>query len=994
MSEGRARDMSEDATNEQSGSARRAVFWRGLEELADTPDFRSFLHREFPRGASEWVDSPSRREFLKLMAASFALAGLTACGGETPEKIVPPVYQPEQRTPGLPLYYATALPLGGYARGVVVTSREGRPIKIEGNPQHPASLGATDAFGQASILSLYDPDRAQAVTSAGTIRSWDTFLGTLTRELAARDRDGGAGLRILTETVTSPTLAAQLRALLARYPNARWHHYEPLNDDNARAGIRLAFDQEADSLYRFDKARVILALDADFLLTSPGHLAYARQFTAGRRVRAGRSEMNRLYVAEATPTITGAMADHRLPLRAGEVATLARAVARGVGVEIGADTEPALPAAQARWVAALVRDLVAHRGASLVVAGDEQPPIVHALAAASNATLGNLGQTVSYLDPVAVAPPGATGQLDSLRALTADMAAGRVDTLIILGGNPVLTAPADLGFAAALDTVRLRIGLGQYEDETAARCTWHIPETHTLEQWGDLRAHDGTATILQPLIAPLYNGKSTHELLAALLGTPGRSAHTIVREYWQGRAGGDFNRFWRTALDAGIIADTAAATRTPSLRADFAARLPAPTAASTGLELIIRRDPTIWDGRFANNAWLQELPKPLMKLTWDNAAFVSPATAARLGVATEDLVELRLGERAVRAPIWVLPGHADESVTVTLGYGRTRAGSVGTGLGFDAYALRTADSPGFGEGLAVRPLGERYTLASTQIHFSMEGRALARTGTLAQFQADPAFLKEETDRPSLYPEYRYTENAWAMSIDINSCIGCNACAVACQSENNIPVVGKAEVLNSREMNWLRIDAYYEGEADNPHTVFQPRACMHCEKAPCEVVCPVMATVHDAEGLNTMVYNRCVGTRYCSNNCPYKVRRFNFLAYNDDTTEVLKLRRNPEVTVRMRGVMEKCTYCTQRIQAVKYTSQKENRPIRDGELLTACQQACPTGAIIFGNLNDRASQVAKLKAEPLDYSMLGELNTQPRTTYLARLRNVNPELATE
>ena len=994
MSEMAARDMTEQSTAGQSGGARRAAFWRGLEELADTPDFRAFLHREFPRGASEWVDSPSRRDFLKLMAASFALAGLTACGGDTHEKILPYVQQPEQITPGLPLAYATALPLGGYARGVIVTSREGRPLKVEGNPQHPASLGATDAFGQAAILSLYDPDRAQTVTNAGTINTWDAFLGMLTRELAARDRDGGRGLRILTETVTSPTLADQLRALLARYPNARWHHYEPLNDDNARAGIRLAFAQDADPLYRFDRAQIILALDADFLLDPPGHLAYARQFTDGRRVRAGRPEMNRLYAVEPSPTITGAMADHRLPVRAGEVAAVAHAVARGVGVDLGAGPTPALPVGQATWVAALVRDLVAQRGASLVVAGAAQPPVVHALAAAINAALGNEGRTITYAAPIATAPEGAKGQLDSLRTLTADMAAGRVDTLVILGGNPALTAPADLGFADACGRVRLRIGLGPYEDETAALCTWHLPETHPLEMWGDLRAYDGTATILQPLIAPLYAGKSPYGLLAALLGTPIRSGYEVVRAYWQARAGDDFARFWATALDVGLIADSAAATMRPTLRADFAARLPQPSAGAAGLELVFRRDPTIWDGRFANNAWLQELPKPLTKLTWDNAAFVSPATAARLGLATEDRVELRFGGRAVRAPIWVLPGHADEAVTVTVGYGRTRAGSVGTGLGFDAYALRTTDAPWFGTGVTISTLGERYTLATTQVHHSMEGRDLARGGTLSQFRADPTFLQKEGDAPSLYPEPRYTGNAWAMSIDTNTCIGCNACVTACQAENNIPVVGKAEVLNSREMHWLRIDDYYEGGTANPRTVFQPRPCMHCEDAPCEVVCPVMATVHDAEGLNTMIYNRCVGTRYCSNNCPYKVRRFNFLQYNDTTTEVLKLGRNPEVTVRMRGVMEKCTYCTQRIQATKLTAQKENRPVRDGEVLTACQQACPTGAISFGNLNDRESQVAKLKTEPLDYRLLGELNTRPRTTYLARLRNPNPELATE
>ena len=975
------------------GSERRAAFWRGLEELADTPAFRTFLHREFPRGASEWVDSPSRRDFLRLMGASFALAGLTACGG-SPEQIVPPVQQPEQYTPGLPLFYATALPFGGYAQGVVVTGREGRPIKIEGNAQHPASLGATDAFGQAAILGLYDPDRAQAVSNGGQPSTWDAFLGTLTRELAAHDRDGGAGLRILTETITSPALAGQLRAFLARYPNARWHHHEPINDDNRRAGLRLAFGEAVAPVYRFDRAQVILALDADFLLTIPGHLAYARQFADGRRVRAGRREMNRLYAIEPSPTITGAMADHRLPVRAGAVEALARAVARGVGVDLGAGAEPALPAVRAAWVAALVRDLAARRGASLIVAGEGQPPAVHALAAAINEALGNVGQTVTYIEPVAVTPPETIGQGDSLRALASDMAAGRVDTLIVLGGNPVYTAPADLGFAAAMQRVRLRIALSLYDDETAARCTWRIPAAHTLEMWGDLRAYDGTATIIQPLIAPLYGGKSPYELLGALLGTPTRSGHDIVRDSWQGRVGDGFERFWRTTLDAGIVAGTAAATRTPTVRADLAARLAPPAATDEGLELTFRPDPTIWDGRFANNAWLQELPKPLTKLTWDNAAFVSPATAARLGVVTEDLVELRRGERAIRAPIWVLPGQADDTVTVTLGYGRVHAGHVGTGLGFDAYALRTADAPWFDAGFAIHKLGERYTLATTQVHHSMEGRDLARVGTLAEFRADPTFLRETLERPTLYPEYRYEGNAWAMSIDINTCIGCNACVTACQAENNIPVVGKAEVHNGREMHWLRVDDYFDGTPTNPRTVFQPRPCMHCEQAPCEVVCPVMATVHDAEGLNTMIYNRCVGTRYCSNNCPYKVRRFNFLHYTDATTEVLKLGRNPEVSVRMRGVMEKCTYCTQRIQAAKLTAQKENRPVRDGEVVTACQQVCPTGAIVFGNRNDRESRVAQLKAEPLDYGLLAELNTRPRTTYLARLRNPNPELATE
>jgi molybdopterin-containing oxidoreductase family iron-sulfur binding subunit len=707
--------------------------------------------------------------------------------------------------------------------------------------------------------------------------------------------------------------------------------------------------------------------------------------------------MNRLYAVESTPSVTGTMADHRLPLRAGEIGGLARTVAQGLGVQGGPTAAMASSRLHAGWIAAVVRDLQRHRGSSLVVAGETQPPAVHALAHAMNVALGNVGNTVIYTDPVEARP---VEQFQSLRELVREMEAGQVEMLVILGGNPAFSAPADLPFAMHLSKVKFRAHLSLYEDETSALCDWHVPEAHYLESWGDARAYDGTVTILQPLIAPLYNGKSSYEFLAALLGQPSRSTYEIVRAYWKARhRSGNFERFWRTTLHDGVMADTALPARRVSLTPTPARRGTEPSAAvPKGLEIIFRPDPTVFDGRFANNGWLQELPKPLTKLTWDNVAMIGPATAQRLGLSSGELVELRYQGRVVRAPVWVMPGQAEESVTVQLGYGRTRAGRVGTGAGFDASAIRTAGSPWFGNGLEIQKTGERYPLASTQHHYSMEGRHLVRVGTLEEFHRTPDFAQRMAPDPApdltLYPPHPYEGHAWGMAIDLNSCIGCNACVVACQAENNVPVVGKTEVARGRAMHWLRIDRYYAGSLDNPETYHQPVLCMHCENAPCEVVCPVAATAHSDEGLNDMVYNRCVGTRYCSNNCPYKVRRFNFLQYADYQTPSLKLMRNPDVTVRSRGVMEKCTYCVQRINAAKIRAKKENQPIRDGEIVTACQAVCPTEAIVFGDINDPTSRVARLKAEPRNYGMLAELNTRPRTTYLARLTNPNPEVPIE
>ena len=967
-------------------------YWRSLEELADTEGFRELLHREFPQGASELTDPVSRRTFVKLMGASLALAGVTACTRQPTEKIVPYVRQPEEIVPGRPLFFATAMTVGGYAVPVLAESHEGRPTKIEGNPEHPASGGATDAITQASILGLYDPDRSTALTHRGDIRTWGAFLTAAKGAVDGRRGQGGEGIRILTGSISSPTLADQFQQLLAEFPALKWHRWDPAGRDQAYAGARMAFGEAVDTHYRLDGARVILALDADFLACGPASLRLAREFAAGRRVTGGRREMNRLYAVEPTPSNTGAVADHRLPLPASAIHGFALRLAAALGV-------PGLPSsgdesAYHEWVAPLARDLQAHRGSSVVIVGDEQPPAVHALAHALNQVLGNVGQTVFYTDPIEAAP---VDQLSSLKELTADMEAGRVDTLFILGSNPVYTAPADLAFGDHLSKVRLRFHLGQYQDETAALCHWHVPEAHYLESWSDARAVDGTVTIVQPLIAPLHGGRTAHEILGALLtAQTGRSGHDIVQAYWQGRTGiqaGAFEKFWRKSLHEGMVEGSAAVPRPVTLRPVAAGVVE--RAAGGGLEILFRLDPSIYDGRFANNGWLQELPKPHTKLTWDNAALLSPATAKRLGVDKQDVVELRYRGRRVKAPVWVLPGQAPDTVTVHLGYGRTRGGRVAQGAGFNAYLLRTTAAAWAERGLEVGLTGERYELASAQNQQTMEGRALVRSASLAEFEKNPKFAHEVVEAPpkalTLYPEHEYRGYAWGMAIDLNTCIGCNACVVACNAENNIPVVGKTEVGRGHRMHWLRVDRYYKGDVENPVAYNQPVPCMHCENAPCEVVCPVAATSHSDEGLNDMTYNRCVGTRYCSNNCPYKVRRFNFFLYQDWEAPTLKMMRNPDVTVRSRGVMEKCTYCVQRINQARIEADKDRRPIRDGEVIPACAAACPSQAIVFGNINDPKSRVAQLKGDPLNYGLLEELNTRPRTTYLAAVRNPNPEM---
>jgi MoCo/4Fe-4S cofactor protein with predicted Tat translocation signal len=1012
------------------GLEKRREFWRSLEELADTEKFREFLHREFPavnpsEADPSWLDPTGRRNFLKLMSASLAFAGLTACTNQPKEQIVPYVRTPEGLVPGKPQFYATAMPLGGVASGLLVETHEGRPTKIEGNPDHPASLGGTTVYEQASVLTLYDPDRSKTMLNLGDPGTWGEFLDWFGRALDEQRKKQGGGLRILTETSTSPTFADQMNKVKAAFPQAKWHTYEPASRNGARMGAQMAFGQPVNTVYQFDKADVVLSLDADFLTSGPGCVRYARDFISRRRLTGGANEMNRLYVAESTLTATGAKADHRLPIRASEVEAFALAVASAVGAS-------GLPSAQltgaaAKFAEVAAKDLKAHNGKSIVIAGEHQPASVHAIAHAINAALGAPGATLYHTDPLDIDP---VDQIASITDLVNDLNAGKVELLVIIGANPVYNAPIFDGrqkFEDAMKKAPSRVHMGLFNDETAVNCQWHVSETHYLESWSDARAYDSSISIIQPLIQPLYNSKSPHELLAAMLDQGGKSGYDIVRDYWraQPQFSANFDQTWKQSLHDGLIANSALPPRTVALKSDLAASIKPATPGK--YEIVFRIDPSVHDGRFANNGWLQELPKPINKIAWDNFAIISPKTANELALAPHaepqeanaKMIRLVNEGLELAMPAWVQPGHPDNTVTVYLGYGRKRAGSVGDGHGFDTYAIRTVSTPFIAAGNVQLAKGEgEYMLAGQQEHFNIDAsgidvkafipeaddltrRHIVRTATLEEYKKDPKALHHGAHTPdiSMYPEWEYNGYAWGMTIDMNACVGCNACVVACQSENNTAVVGKEMVIKGRIMHWLRIDTYFRGGTDNPQVFFQPMMCQHCEKAPCEVVCPVNAAVHDAEGLNLQVYNRCVGTRYCANNCPWKVRRFNYLLYGDWDTPSLKLARNPEVTVRSRGVMEKCTFCLQRIMNAKIESEKQNRLVQDGEIQTACQSACPTEAIIFGDIGPKSNpkgeaprtRVAKLKDEPRNYAALGELNTRPRATYLGAITNPNPEL---
>ncbi|HWZ99848.1 MAG TPA: TAT-variant-translocated molybdopterin oxidoreductase [Candidatus Dormibacteraeota bacterium] len=1016
------------AANAKAKSGTGKQYWRSIEELAGDPHFEDLLHREFPRAASEWDESVDRRGFLKLLGASMALAGMAGCGRPPEQHIVPYVKQPDGLILGKPQQYATVMPFGADAVGVLVESHEGRPTKIEGNPDHPSSLGATDAFAQAAILDLYDPDRAKTPTEAGDIRTWAMFQQAAQDLATAQKSVNGAGMRILTGTITSPVLAAQIEYVLKFFPQAKWHQWEPAISDGAREGAKLAFGRYVNTVCRVEKANVILSLDADFMANGPGHTRYMKDFYKRRNLTGPNDEMNRLYAVEPTPSVTGSAADHRLPLRASEIELFARAIAAkldlGGSATLSKDAE--------RFADAVAKDLQKNRGASLVVAGEQQSAEVHALAHVINAALGNAGATVYYTEPVEANP---VNHAESLHELAADIHKSKVDLLLILGGNPVYDAPRDWAFSEfeqKLKKVHTVVHVSSHYNETSEFSRWHIPETHFLETWGDARAFDGTYSVIQPLIAPLYQARSAFEVLAAFTDKPGVTSYDALREHVKTVLGaGDAEKNWRKSLNDGLVAGTALAPLPVSAKFSPASLPPAKAHNADEFEFIFRPDPTIYDGRFANNGWLQELAKPITKITWDNAALVSPVTAQKLGIGRtiasrggehgqvrSSVVDIELSNGKVSAAAWVVPGQADGVVVLPLGYGRKNAGETGTNKGFNAYAVRGSNALWATTGGKVTVTNDEYPIACTQFHHNVEGRKIVSSASLEEYKKNPNFAHEKDETPpnglTLYQNFEelgyYKHYKWAMAIDLTKCNGCNACVVACQSENNIPVVGKDQVMRGREMHWIRIDRYYESgletEKDddseipalaNPPTYFQPVPCQQCENAPCEQVCPVGATTHSAEGLNDMVYNRCIGTRYCSNNCPYKVRRFNFLRFQDWETPSLKLMRNPEVTVRSRGVMEKCTYCVQRINNVRIESEKDNggvgREIRDGEIVTACEQACPSEAIVFGNANDPNSRVSKLreKVNPRAYNMLGELNARPRTTYLGAVRNLNSDL---
>ncbi|HEY3989401.1 MAG TPA: TAT-variant-translocated molybdopterin oxidoreductase [Acidobacteriaceae bacterium] len=993
--------------------------WQGLDKVATQPGFDRRMEQEFPAHAGEWVDPVSRRGFMKLMGASMAMAGLAGCTKQPDEPIYPYVKAPEDLILGKPNYFATVFPFSTGGLPLLIKSDAYRPIKVDGNPEHPMSMGGSDPLSQGSLLGLYDPDRSQHVLYQLETSSFQNFQAALVHDLA--NMPGGQGLYILSSTITSPTLAAQWKDAQKKLPQAKLIQYDPVNRDSARRASKAAFGDFYDAQYMLDQADVILSLDADFLsgITHPGFVKLSREYAKRRKLMDPSIEMNRLYAVESMPTTTGFKADHRMKVKASLVEAVAVAISGG---PTPATPAPSWTAEQQAFIAAVAADLKANAGKCVVIPGEQQSANVHMAAIALNQALGNVGKTVIYTETVQPLP---SIQGDDLKSLVADINAGKVQWLLMLDANPVYTAPVDLKFAEALEKVPKSAVLGSHVDETAQIATWHINSAHYLESWSDARAYDGTLSIVQPMIDPLYGGKSAHDVMQTLLDDPARSSYDVVRDKWgQQLAGkGEFDSAWRKVLHDGFLAGTPFPAKTLSPGA--MARMPQPAPSEDSIEVVFRADPSIYDGRYANNGWLQELPKPIVNNCWDNAVIMSGPTKVKLGLEENDVLEITLNGRKVLAPVVAVPGHPDNAFTLHLGYGRQHAGRVGSGMGFNAYALRTSDAPLFASGATFRKTGDVWGIAVTKSHYSddrgasalagsavsgdvrshsLEGdeaitRGIVRSATLEEFRKEPDFAHEKGVYPedpkrdeSLFANYPYPKNAWGLVVDQNSCVGCNACVISCYAENNIPVVGKHNTKTGRDMQWLRIDTYFEGDLQSPRAHFQPMLCQHCENAPCEQVCPVAATVHSPEGLNLMVYNRCVGTRYCSNNCPYKVRRFNFLLFSDYETESLKLMRNPDVTVRSRGVMEKCTYCVQRIAAAKIEADKENREIRDGEIVTACQQACPTNAITFGNINDKNSRVSKIKNQSRNYSVLADLNTRPRTTYIAEVFNPNEALA--
>lgn len=1051
-------------------------YWRSLNELADKPEFKEWLHREFPAGASEMeTDGLSRRNFLRLMGASMALAGLGMAGCRRPEAfLVPYTKSPEWIIPGKNLMYATSMPRRRGAVPLLATVVDGRPIKLDGNPHAPLSNGGTDSLTQGAILDLYDPDRAKEFKKNGDVVPAKAFADELDRIAGALATSKGQGLAFLSEAYTSPTISRLRGELTKKYPSLRWATYEPMGNANELAAAQTVFGGRYQTLPKYDKADVILSLDCDFLGGEEGGSDAIRGFAEGRRrLESKGGKMNRLYTVESRFSLTGGMADHRLRINSSQIGAFAQALATALTTGGSASD---------KWISELAKDLIANRGKSLVVVGSQQPASVHALAYSINAVLGNVGQTLLVI-------PALTDAASTIQELATDINAGKVDTLFILGGNPVFNAPVELNWADVQKKVANVIRYSLHEDETSAvqsLTTWQVPAAHFLESWGDARGRDGSYLSRQPMILPLWGGLSETQILSRLLGLPfagtvvsqpitaanataqpvttpvfnvtgfANEGPEAVQETFKqiAKVSGDISGPWRQFVHDGFLANSAFVPVAASAKG-FAAQLP--RTANAGEYEVTFYTGNIDDGRYINNGWLQELPDPMTKLTWDNAALVSPALAAKLGlempgsasglsipgvldpidkpgtnVAVQGeigsgngfpMIEIAVNGRTLVLPALIAPGQADDSIAIAVGYGRALTGHVGTKSGFNAYALRTADATGFITGVKVRKVSGSYRLAITQEHNSMEGRGLAREIVLEENEKNPGWAQQIGESshmpgykegfPAIYQHDQPKLTAamqWGMVIDLNTCVGCNACMIACQAENNIPIVGKEQVINGREMHWIRNDRYFSGDLHDPQMITQPVACVHCENAPCETVCPVNATIHSEEGLNVMAYNRCIGTRYCANNCPYKVRRFNFFSYNErpidklywgplapkGSPDTVKMQKNPNVTVRMRGVMEKCTYCVQRIEEAKIGQLREakdspNIVVKANSFETACQQVCPAKAIVFGDIKNPDSEVSKLKAHPRNYAMLDYLGVKPRTSYLGRVRNPNPAM---
>ncbi len=949
--------------------------WRSLEELARDPALLALAESEFPHLAEALNAPQDRRRALKLIAASLALAGLGGCGDGAPSgHLIPAAQQPPQIVPGLPNFYSTANVVAGYASGVVVKHFMGRPIKVEGNPKHPASLGATDVFAQAQVLDFYDSSRAWAILKGGAPFDARMLSAALTHQREFWSLGRGDGLVILTGVVRSPSFIAQMTRLLQAYPQARWLQWDPIGRANLRRGAELAFGQALDCAPRLDNADVILAIDSDLLSAAPGHLRFAHDFAA-RRNPTRIAKMNRLYAIEASPTLTGAAADHRFIAGPRDIDQIVVALAADIFGREG----PVGP----EWLSEVAADLKANMGRALIHVGPQQSAQTHGLVHAINIALGARGATLDFLAPPA-APAHETPT--TLQALADDMRSGKTTSLIVIDSDPVYAAGGDVDFAQAMEKLVFSLALAQTPNQTTRVSAWAAPMTHPWETWSDARAYDGTATIMQPQALPLYGAMDALEFIARIAGASTPKNYDLVRETWEDSFGADFDATWRQSLADGVAANSAAAKVEANLRSDAQNLQPPPAAPGAAITVAFAPDPHILDGRFANNAWLQEMPRPLTKLTWDNPLLISPQMGERLQLKNGDIARLSIGKAGAEAPIYIMPGLAENHVVALLGYGRKVIGEVGRDVGVDFFPLT-----GRGNSAQLQKLNGRVELASTDHHNLIFNNSsnYARSRTLEDFDAAQANTPstDETEA-SLYRWKPEGPAAWGMSVDLGACIGCNACAVACQAENNVPVVGKDEVLRQREMHWLRIDRYYDGAAQEPRFMFQPVMCQHCEEAPCEPVCPVGATVHDSEGLNLMVYNRCIGTRFCSNNCPYKVRRFNYFAFADEELRAPQS-RNPEVTVRARGVMEKCTFCLQRIAEARIVADREDRPV--GEVVTACQAACPTKAISFGNLASKDSDTAQRKKSPLSYALLAEQNTNPRVTYEEKIRNLNPNL---